>query len=270
MTDEATNWKESLPPELQSAPYFKNAETLEQVTADLTNAAAWQGNSLRIPGPDASDEQRAEFQAKAMEKIPGLTTVPDPDSEDYSAFFQKLGTPKEADKYKLPEDHGLDGDTVGNLKATAHQMNMTQKQFDAWVGKQIETSGQQREAAENAVKEQQSLIQTEWGAATEARMGEIKEFLASEETIPADMKAAFEEGRLSAEYVKFLHNMATSMSEGGEISRQVNDDHQLTPLEAKERFNELTERLVAMPATDARYRELVNKRAELAGIMNPQ
>ena len=270
MTDEAKSWKESLPPELQSAPYFKNAETLEQVTADLTNAAAWQGNSLRIPGPDASDEQRREFQTKAMEKIPGLITVPDPDSEEYGAFFEKLGTPKDAAKYKVPEDHGLDGDTLGQLKATAHSMNMTQKQFDAWIGGQLEQSKTQREAAENAVKEQQALIQGEWGAATEQRMGEIAEFLASDDSIPSDLKEAFKEGRLSAEYVRFLHSMAGAMSEGGEISRQANDDRQLTPLEAKEQFAELTERLVKMPRTDARYMELVKKRADLAVIMNPQ
>jgi hypothetical protein len=264
------NWKDTLPEPLKAAPYIKNAQTVEEVTAALTNAAAWQGNSLRVPGPDSSEEQKAEFRARAMEKIPGLMAVPDPGSEDYSDLFVKLGKPTEADKYKMPEDHSLDGDTVGMLKATAHSMNMTQKQFDAWVGKQIESAATQRQAAEEAVKEQQALIRTEWGAATDTRMAEIKEFLDSESGIPGDLKQAFTEGRLSAEYVKWLYDMTTSMSEGGEISKQKSDDHALTPLEAKERFYELTERLVNMPQTDPRYRDLVLKRAQLAEVMNPQ
>jgi hypothetical protein len=268
MTD--TNWKEALPAELQSAPYFKSAETVEQVLADLTGAAAWQGNSLRIPGPDTTPEQKAEFAARAMEKIPGLITVPDPDSADYGAFFKKLGMPDDPNKYKVPEEHGLTGDQVGQLKAQAHAMNMTQKQFDKWVGSQLDGMRTQTESAKQAVAEQQALIRTEWGAATEFKMSEIGAFLDSDTVIPADLKAAFKEGRLSAEYVKFLHHMAGAMSEGGEIAKQDGGEHPLTPLEAKEQFHELTQRLVAMRSTDARYMELVNKRAALAGMMNPQ
>lgn len=268
MSEEATeptaNWKESLPAPLQDAPYFKNAETIDQVLADINGAAQWQGNSLRFPGPDATPEQVSEMVTRAQEKIPGLMAVPDPDSEDYGAIFQKLGTPKEAEKYKLPDGIEMDGDALGALKTQALEMNMTQKQFQAWVGKQHGDVVAQVDAQTNYWKEQDALIEGEWGAARATRMEAIANYLAQDESAPAELKQAFADGKVSVEYARWMHGIVDSMGEAAPIAGQQSDSTNITPVEAMERFQELSERLMKPGAqSDPNYQALVQKRVDM-------
>ena len=62
MSDEniepVADWRESLPEQLRDAPYFKNAESPDQVRADLDGAAYWQGNSILKPTAEATDEAK--------------------------------------------------------------------------------------------------------------------------------------------------------------------------------------------------------------------
>jgi hypothetical protein len=64
MSEEAAipSWAQALPPELHDIPYLKGSDTPAAFREQVQHAAAHQGNSLRMPGPDAAPEELREFQ----------------------------------------------------------------------------------------------------------------------------------------------------------------------------------------------------------------
>ncbi len=92
-------WHGNLPDELKNAPIFKPAQdgtikSVEQVVLDLNNLAQVAGNSLRMPGPDAGDDDIKAFHTKVMEKVPGLMVLPNMEDEaNLATHFTKLGKP---------------------------------------------------------------------------------------------------------------------------------------------------------------------------------
>lgn len=259
------NWRESLPEPFREAPYFKDAESPEAALQAVQNAAAWQGNSLRIPGPDASDEDKAVFMEKAVERIPGLMPVPTEDSVG-DMVFRKIGKPENAEGYKVPEieDFELAGERAGELKAFAHENNYTQGQFEAMVRRDAELTKSQSEQVMNSLKEEQTLLSQEWGAATEERMGDIVAFLANDKTAPPALREAAQKGEITAEYARWLHGLVERVSEPGELARQPEGERKLPPSEALEQFHEITARLIKMQPGDPEYSMLKDKRMVLA------
>jgi hypothetical protein len=260
-TPNSGDWKESLPEQLRDAPYFKSAESVDQVLSDLTNAAGLQGNSLRIPGPDASDEDVAAFRLKATEKIPGLMAVPDPDSDDYTDVLSKMGLPEAADKYRVPEGTPIDADTLAQLAAEAHEAKLTQSQFNALVNKQAGKLAQLTEQQETHAREREDALRKEWGAAYEDRLGEVERLLSD---APGELAGVLP--NLSADAVKWLHDLTDSFGEDNEGTRQADGQRaRLTPDEAHEQAGEILKRLQSMKEyEDPRlYQSLVKKRVDL-------
>ena len=253
------NWRESIPEQLRDAPYFKSAQSIDQVLADLNGAAAWQGNSIRIPGPDASDEDVAKFRQKAQDKIGGMMAVPDPDSEDYTDVLRKLGMPEAADKYKAPEDCPIEGDELGQLMANAFEAGLTQKQFQTLINKQAGEIRAAQEQFEAEQVEQYAALKGEWGEAYDDRMDTVGRFL---ETAPESLR----DMPLDAETTRWLYDLADSFNEGNQQVRQADGgDATLTPGEAIEQANEILVRLKGMRQADnpQLYQRLMHKRIDL-------
>ena len=124
----------SLPENLRDLPFLSGADSPEVFKQRIQDASQWMGNSLRLPGPDAPDDDRNAFYAKVMEKVPGLMITPNlEDPDGMTQVFSKLGRPDNADKYSAPEGIALEGEVLGQLKSLAFKANLTQKQFDAYV-----------------------------------------------------------------------------------------------------------------------------------------
>jgi hypothetical protein len=261
------NW---IPEGLRDAPYFKadsegNFRSMDQVRADLDNAAAWQGNSLRIPGPDASDEQKTEFMGKAVERIPGL--MPVPIGEDVGELiYQKIGKPTEAEKYKFPEieDSPFADETIGTMKARAFENNLTQTQFTKLVNDQLAVLQDSRAADDTMITQEQAVLQEEWGSAKDERMTDIANFLSNDESAPPELAQAVKDGKVTAQYARWLYNLVERVSEPGELNGQPRGEPTPTPAEAKARLNEINAQIIGMPETDPSYQHLYDQRLELA------
>jgi hypothetical protein len=255
-----TNWRDALPEQLRDAPFLNKADKpLEQVIADLTNAAGHMGNSIRIPGPDADDEAIAKFRSQAVEKIPGLMAVPDPDSDDYVATLQKLGMPEAADKYKVPEDCPIEGEDLGRLMAEAHKHGLTQKQFAGQLGDLIAQVNDAKERQQLQADEQRAILKGEWGEAFDDRSAAVDQFL-------AEAPEALRNMPKDAETMRWLYGLAESFNEGNEAARQADGGRAtLTPGEALEQANEVLMRLKDMRRVDnpQLYDQLMNKRIDL-------
>ena len=82
-----------LPPLVTEAPDFA---TFVKTAQDLK---AYQGASLRIPGPEANDEDRKAFHAKLAEKVPGVYYMPDPQDAGHDRRVKNERSSSGSDEY---------------------------------------------------------------------------------------------------------------------------------------------------------------------------
>lgn len=250
---EDTAYFESLPEELKAARFFKPGEDgavkpISQLISDLDDAGKWMGNSVRIPGPDASDDDVASFRAKVMEKIPGLTAVPNlEDPEVMAAHFTKLGRPETADSYKAPDNVQLEGEQLGQLKALAFKANMTQAQFNDYVTNM--TAAQADAVQQQQLKHEEGIatLKSEWGAAYDENVAQITALLKTNTTTPPYLIEQLQQGNLPADQVRWLHSIADAVSnEDGQFHQQGGNDtaQMMTPEEAGMRANEVTAKML--------------------------
>ncbi len=253
------NWKDSLPEQIKDAPYFKNAESVDQVLADLTNAAQWQGQSIRIPGEDATPEALGEFHQNLMSKVPGLMPTPNTeDPESLSATFAKLGRPDTPDGYSVPEGVTMD---VTALKAFAHANNLTAQQFSGLVSQMNQSQAEAGEQYQAELQGQYATLNQEWGAAYEQNMTDIGKLLA---TAPESVQQAYKDRTLPADQLRWLHSISQLGEESAEVPGQGDGAPVIpTPEQAELQLAELEDRLFKMEASDPAYQALNAKRMQL-------
>jgi len=97
-------WSAGLPENVQEWDEVRNSDTPEKFWGQVTDMRKFLGQSIRIPGENASSEDLAAFHDKLTSKVPGLTHVPDfKDAEAAGKFYSAIGRPEKQDEYKLPE-----------------------------------------------------------------------------------------------------------------------------------------------------------------------
>lgn len=268
---EGENWVEQLPEELRDAPFIEGSNSMGEWKQQIKDYASLAGSSIRIPGPDADEKAWEQFNTRLMEKVPGLAPLGDPDDEEQvKHVLYKLGMPAEADKYQLPEGVEMGGEELGNLKAYAHTLGMTQKQFERHVQSLNDQKTQAQQATQEHFEEQHALLKKEWGQAYDERMNEVESFLKTMEA-PEDMQQAFEAGKIGADGMRWLHKLAQLGDEdSGSVRSQADGgDRKLTPMEAEAQLQEVEERLFKgdngrpIHRSDPQFEYLNKRRIEL-------
>ena len=269
------DWRSNLPDSLVSAPYFRGADSLEAAIADITRAAETAGTSLRIPGPDASDEARAEFYDRIVEKAPGVMRKPDIlDDTSVNAVLRDLGLPAEASEYTYEVDERLNmsDERVGELKAMAHEAGLTKNQFDKFMGKLTERDLGDLNAMIADRDKGLGELKGEWGAAYEQRMGKVAKVLDMIDA-PDALREMFQEGQLSAADLRMFYNVADRLSggEGGQVAGQGKSEPApvLTPHEATLQLAELEHKLIGKNLPADQQQALMKRRFELMQLAHP-
>lgn len=267
MSDEATvpEWATDLPEAMHNLPHLKASESMEGFINSVTNDASYRGNSIRIPGEDASESDVAEYRAKLQAGDTNLMATPNRENADeMAATMGFLGMPEKAEDYKAPKDMEIDGEVLGKLKGEAHKMQMTQGQFEAQLTIMSENSSTAKEAAKQAMATDVATLETEWGATYSERMKEVGDFLAKDKSAPAEIVEAFKSKSLNATSIKWLHNMAMLGDESTEGSDQSgNSSGNVTPEEARSQVQEIFGKLATLSPSSDEYRVLNAKRVEL-------
>lgn len=129
-----TPWYSGLTPEGTELPALvTEAPDFGTFVKNAVELKAYQGDSLRIPGPEASPEDRTAFQVKLAERVPGVYYMPDPESpEQIKALRRKLGAPENAEGYTFtaPEGGDLDAALTAQYRTWANELDMSQDQAD--------------------------------------------------------------------------------------------------------------------------------------------
>jgi hypothetical protein len=134
------------------------------------------GGSVRIPGADASEEAKAEFYNK-IANTPGLMRAPNPEDEaSIRAVYEKLGCPSDPGQYKLsaPEDIELDRDQISDFSAKAHQLGLTQKQYEGVLSSYIENEQQAALEFQQARDAGEQALKAMWGPEYNTRLEAAK------------------------------------------------------------------------------------------------
>jgi hypothetical protein len=253
------NWLNALPEELRDAPYLAKAETPAEALGKLQHAAQLVGTSVRIPGENASDEDRAAFTAKLSE-IEGVTQLPlHDDIEGVVGMLKKLGYPDEHTGYTLPIEEDFEwSETMGeDLRKFAHKAGLTPGQFTAFSKQIMEQEKIAAAESSNELGDTQKALRANWGDTLEDREALIRGWMDKSEA-PQNLRKLLDERSLDVDTMNWLHNTAkqfksnvTPITSDGKSNAPA-----MTPGEASAKITNILNDMTSMRESDPRYREL--------------
>lgn len=178
---DSSNWIDNLPDDIKNDATLVNfkGKDVTEVVKSYVSAQRLLGSSIRIPGPDASVEAKAEFMKK-VESVPGITRLPDEkDSESVKAFYSKLGRPSTAEGYKftVPEGIKLDDDATNVFKSVAYNAGLTNKQAEALVMFDVQRNQELIKAIDAGRNQSEVALKKEWGTEYDTRIDLAKGLL---------------------------------------------------------------------------------------------
>ena len=271
-------WKDDLNEEMKGSPAFKDiGDDINDLAKNFLDVQSHLGNAIRIPSAEATEEDVTAFHTRLKEKVPGLIPTPDGENpETIEMFLSALGKPEKADGYKLPEIDGVDIDeTRGELfKATAHDLGMTQKQLEGFLGKMYDADLTQQDVLGNARQEDALALKKEWGVTHENRMKALTDNLLLSEA-PADLTDAVKNGMVSSATIKWLDEVFGKFS-SEDKHLDDNDKHQnqddIVPVEAMERAAEVRAKLTDpnTPKVGKEYDALIAKLLKYEAMAHPE
>ena len=177
------SWKDSLPEELQGAPYFKNAESIDQVLADLKNASQYMGNSIKLPG---ADDDLSAFKEKLSSKIPDLFETPD--------------------LHQAPEQYRHEAEVPDALKEQAKNLNLSQVQFESLVDAHNEQQGNIEQQQSDYKNQQEISLREHFGVQYDAKIDQAMQTLLSTNA-PEAIVNMVEAGTADAQFVTWLDGL---------------------------------------------------------------
>jgi hypothetical protein len=236
---------------------------------------AMQGSSIRIPGENASPEDREAFYGKLTERVPGLIVAPNPeDAEAMKAFHTAVGVPEEKDGYELPAPP--EGTQVNEALQTwflesAHERKLSKAQAKG-LYEDFNTYQQTAEAAALAsLKEQETALRTEWGATYDPQMAKIDTLWANYPEFQ-ELRENAKKGLVPAHVLKGFAKLAEGMMGKG-FTMLSDGQHQqssaMTPMEAKRQAEETLTKLTKLEPSDPQRPALMHQLLELNKLAMP-
>ncbi len=263
MADAPQDWKAGIPEDIRGHESLKDFKDAGALAKSYIETKAMVGQSMRLPGPEASAEERAAFVSKLHEKYPQSVYVPASPEEAAALekqIWAKLGRPDDANGYSL-EGVDLGGVElpVESLAKAAADLGMTKAQFQALARR---VAKEQAEAA-SASKAAQDALKKEWGAAHGEKLSAAAA-TAAKLGFPARVVESIKAGRLSLEEAKAYDALTAAVGGSGrQVGDQGSSPGKLTPEEAKIRLSELGRNPAFWNGSGPEHDALVAKQREL-------
>lgn len=238
------DWKDTLPDDLKTNASLLDVPDVATLAKRFVDTKAMVGNSFRVPGEDASDEDWKKFNAGLMEKVPSLMYKPDAtDTEAMGVVYDQMGRPEKSDQYEVPEidNQGLqlNMDLAETFKEVAHKHGLNKQQYQGVIKELTETSIKQAlEARANVDIDVKGLVD-EWGHAYE-RNKTVAIAIAKQTGAPENLINLIAGPTPPTELVKYFHSLSASLKgEGINLSNDGGHEGVMTPTEAKEQMAEM-------------------------------
>ena len=259
-------WMESLSEDLQGDEGLKKFETVEALANGYKNLESRAGNSIRINGPEATEEDRVATYQKIMKHMPELMLRPDPAApEQMKEFHSMLGVPDDVSGYEY-EGTGLSPEIVGELRSLAKDTNMTKPQWKAYVTRMDEMSDMTTTQREEARVRMGAELKTEWGMAFEDRYSVVERFMEENPGLGTVES-------LNPDQMKTYYDLSKSLHGKPQVGGQPPPKGAMTPEEAKAQIAEIDKQPAFMsnnPSDRPEHMRLMNKRVELMRMASPE
>ena len=265
--------KLGIPADLHANETLIQAKDVPTLAKMLVDTKAFVGGSIRIPGPDAGDEDKKAFRAKLKEKVPDLVEVPaDPAkfAEVEGMLFEKLGRPKDAKEYPALKDLGVQVPAEvkieeEQLRSYAHGLGLTKKQF----AELAKAAVAERVKASQLTSEARIALKKELGDAFDERL--LAAAAAAKKMGASDAEVdAIRTGNIPPHTAKNWINVAKAIgAEGAEFGREGGGATKMTPAEAQAQIAELYNNPALKDKSHPDNKRLVNKLVELHRIAYP-
>ena len=235
---------ESITEELRTESSLQDIKDVNGLAKSYVSAQKMLGNSVRIPGSDASEQDRSEFLEK-LQSVDGVIKAPDPDdAKSMEQLYNYLGRPQEATAYKaeVPEGIQLEEEGIVDFQKTAHSLGLTQKQYEGVMGKYIETIAAMDEQEGQRVEHDTSLLKEKWGSEYNNRVAgarAVLEHYAHDEKYAGAVKELIELAPNNPVLVSVLADLAPTYQEKGSIGGSTGVQYGVTAEEALAQYNEI-------------------------------
>jgi len=266
-----TDWRETLAPELKGSPALKDIKDIGALAKGYIEAQSVIGNSVRVPTKEAGEEGRKAFRARILElgKDHGIVALPGKD-EDPSAFYGVVGRPEKDDGYELPEfkaeGFAIDDSETKALKAEAHKAGLSKDQFKKFVKGLADVRLTAAQSGAEKFNSGHKALESEWGDQYKSRIVDVSKMLELHKA-PDSLRAAMETGKLDADSLRWLYLVLSGY--GDEPAELVSQGKRqtlgvkLTRDDARQRLQEIEQRIQVMQPGDPDYQELVQRRVKL-------
>lgn len=272
-SSDSDDWRAALPEDIRSNPLIQEVKDVATLAKQAIDHQAYQGNSIRIPGPDAAPEAVKEFQDKLIERVPGMYHMPsEEDAEARQALYRKLGQPESPEGYEFTQVEGLDPDEEmeAAFRNWSHELGLSKSQAKD-LHQKFNEVGAERLAAESAeLAKGHAGLKAEWGAAYDDKMGKVGAML--EQTgATQEIRDAFTGGKIGAESLKWMASIADGLFGNGRVSPSPNDQAGgvMVPAEAQAQIAEVMANPAYWDQSHTDHARLVSRMVELQKLANP-
>jgi hypothetical protein len=227
-------WMDNLTDEdLKTNKSLATLESVDQLAKAFIETKAMQGNSIRINGPEASEEDVAATYQKVIKHMPNLMLKPNPDNpEQMAEYYSMLGVPKDVEGYETGESK-MDGDLMGQLKQLATKHHWSRDQWKGYLADMESMQGQTKQNKEDTRLAMGAELKGEWGLAFDDR------YQMAENHIKENPGLGNIEN-MSPDQIRAHYDVARSLIGKPQAHNQPNHgNNAMTPDEAKYQMNEI-------------------------------
>ena len=269
-------WRDELPEDMRSNAGLADFSDVGSLAKSFLETKSMVGNSIRVPGEDAGDEARAEFNTKLLTSAPNLMEKPNFDNAEQSeTFYRSIGMPEKAEGYNMPEVEGmqLPEERSNLLKAAAHKAGISANQFSVVMQASLENDAALMAARETQRTEAMQGLRTEWGMAFDDNY-KVASSIAAATGAPASLVEAINGQQAGPEVIKWLHGLSAKFGpEGQQMINQGSQEREgaMTPADAKAKADEIMNNK-AHPYWDPAHpgnADAIKKMIELRKMANP-
>lgn len=226
---------------MRDNPSLRNVKSVEDLATQFVNQGSLLGSSIRIPTEDTAEDQKAAFYEK-LTQVPGVVRMPGPDAseEETRQFMGKLGVPATAGEYQIAEGFdSIDPEVVENYRQNAHALGLTNHQFNSLLQDQIQADKQAEVDYANYIEQARTELKSLWGGDFDARVAGATQALRIYSDEMPEAAKELEAVKNNPLFIRILSDMGQQLIEQGHAGMQRATNYGMTPEDARMKISEI-------------------------------
>ncbi len=262
--NEGVSWREGLSDELKDNASLTDIKDLNGLAKRFIDTKKMVGDSMRMPTSDAGVDDISSFVDKILGNDSlGLMKKPDSEVEgSFDSVYDSMGRPSDAGGYEAGE--GVDAEIFGSIAETAHKLGLSKSQYEnlslahaSVANDQLNSFNEKRDVG---IKQ----LQGEWGGAYDDKYSRVTKMIDSLGGHEG-LTNALSDKQIDSETLRLLDTIASQLgAEDSTMAKQMEASNNQTVDEAKQRRNEITNKLINDDLSNQQRQDLQAKLVKLS------